>query len=466
MIALLAMTSFASAATVQVELSVEQASALTRAQVESVVWHALARDLGQDAVFVEPGQNSDTPIDRWRMEVTWDPQVLHIDGHLFATLAPRVRVDTGSGERQWLGTALVLDHAQHGWVSLPDAALMRTLDRAAPALERPAWHEIATVEPLNLVVAVDEELREKWGAEWMLRAAERVEHANLLLQRAHVELHVVGFEAMRSRDDSGLHDMLRALDRMPRPEGAALRIGLTGQIVADTASDVEDVAVAYVPGSTILLADQVPALASLHRWDAAEEGTALAHEVLHALGIPHLEAPGQLMSEFKAGMLYDLSPTAVELAETAMFARGTHDSLRAVLALGQAADQITDPAEAMAYITHNLAAGIGVPDPGLVDPDRLTPLTNVALGRYYLRQAATSPDQADRFRRTAALHSRAAIASIHPQDDWTPLLREFASALCDESPWRDTSGGAVCSEVALPPLESRGLTPRIIEVSD
>lgn len=454
------------AATVEVELSVD-GDLLTRGQVESVVWHALARDLDHDAVFVEPGHGSSTPgLTRWRMNVSWDPQVLHVEDHLFATLAPRVRIHDENGEHQWLGTAIVLDHDEHGWVSLPDAALMRTLDRAAPQLDPATWHATAETRELRLVVAVDEELRTTWGDDWVAQADRRIAHANLLLQHAAIELTVVGYEAIESREDANLHTLLRELDARPMPERAALRVGFSGQVRAEAATNIEDIAVAYVPGQTVLLADQIPATPTLASWDAAEEGTALAHEVLHALGIPHLEVPGQLMSEFKAGMLHELSPAAIHLAAAAMEARATLDPLHAVLTLGEAANGLQDRSDAIAYVTHNLAAGIGVPHPAMVDPERLSTLTNIAVGHYYLRQADRSPAQASRYRRTAALHSRAAFASIDPRDDWTPLLNEFADALCGESPWRDTHGRHVCAEVSVSMGKIQLSSKSLIELAD
>ncbi|TNE88791.1 MAG: hypothetical protein EP330_13450 [Deltaproteobacteria bacterium] len=445
MTALLALT-LAHAATVEVALDVEDAGVLTRSQVESVAWHALSRDVGHDAVFVEAHGPAVPGIEQWTMRVSWDPQVIKVDGHIFATLAPRLRIDDGSGERQWLGTALVFDHPEHGWVSLPDAALMRTFDRARGKLAEATWHALPETHALRVVVAVDEEFRADWGEHWIDAVHARIDRANAVLERAGIALTVTGYEAVDSDDAADMRAMLRSLDRLELPDRADLRIGMTGQVRALSATDMEDVAVAFVPGQTLLIADQRPALRSLASWDATEEGTAMAHEVLHALGVPHLAVPGQLMSPEKAGIVHSLSPVAATLARGAMEARSTLDPMRALLALEDSARQLSDRRDAISFITHNMQAGIGVPYPGLVDPDRLTPLGNAALGRYYLRQARNSPTDADRYRRTAALHSRAALARLDPRDEWGSLLDEFASALCDESPWHDAEGRAVCAD--------------------
>lgn len=448
-------TLLAHAATVEVALDVEADGALTRPQVEAVVWQALSRDASHDAAFVVEHGPPRAGVERWRVAVSWDPQVIRVDGHLFATLAPRVVIDTGEGERQWLGTALVVDHPEHGWVSLPDAALMRTFDRAGPALPDATWHALPQTHTLGVVVAGDEEFRALWGAGWTDAADRRVARANAVLAAAGISLAVVGYEAVRSEDGADMRAILRDLDRTELPKRADLRVGLTGQVRALSAHDMEDVAVAFVPGQTVLLADQRPALRSLSTWDAVEEGTALAHEVLHAIGIPHLEEPGQLMSAEKAGTVYGVSPRVAALAHAAMQARSTLDPMRAMLALEDAAGLLDDRADAVSFITHNLLEGIGVPYPGLVDPDRLSPLGNAALGRYYLRQAVASPDEADQWRKTAALHSRAAISRLDSRDNWESLLDEFSSALCGDSPWVDAEGRTVCADVpAVPRLSA------------
>jgi hypothetical protein len=169
--------------------------------------------------------------------------------------------------------------------------------------------------------------------------------------------------------------------------------------------------------------------------------------VLHAIGGPHLLEPGQLMSAEKSGTVYGVSRTAQVLARAAMAARGTQDPMRAMLALETAAATLEDRADAISYITHNLEAGVGVPYPGLMQPERLSTLGNAALGRYYLRQARMLPAEADQYRRTAALHSRAAVARLDPRDEWGSLLDEFASGLCADSPWVDAEGRTVCAAV-------------------
>lgn len=446
MMTLWAILSTALAGTVSVDLEV-RGDVLTSRQVESIVWHALSRDLGHDAVFTTPGKPSPTdPVEHIEVLVQWDPQVLRVQGLLFATWAPKVTVKDRQGERSWVGTALVKRHDDTGWVSLPDAALMRTLDRVTNHLEPPTWHPVPELTAVPVVVAVDEEFRDTWGDQWVGAADLRIERASAVLKQSGVVLHVVGYEAMTTHDAHSMREMLRSIDAHPLPASAALRVGLTGQVQAERAIDVEDVAIAFVPGSTLLVADQIPSLPSLAGWDACEEGTALAHEVIHSFGVPHLAREGFLMSEVKAGMVHQFSSQTREAIETAAKARSTRDAMQAVQWLEQVATTMDDRKLALQFITHNLNAGIGVPDPGLVDPERLTPLANVAIGRHYLARAASAQSGADLYRRMAALHSRAAAARIDPQDAWADVLGSFEAELCKESPWHDANGQPVCDE--------------------
>ena len=339
---------------------------------------------------------------------------------------------------------------------------MRTLDRVTPHLDPPTWYPVRELTPLPIVVAVDEEFRERWGDQWVGEADLRIERASAVLNQSGVDLHVVGYEAMNTHDGHSMRQMLRTIDAHPLPGMAALRVGLTGQVRAERAMDVEDVAVAFVPGSTLLVADQIPSLPSLADWDACEEGTALAHEVVHSFGIPHLGQSGFLMSEVKAGMVHEFSPEVRTALVAASRARETRDAMQAVQWLERVAATMDDRKLALQYITHNLNAGLGVPDPGLVDPDRLTPLANVAIGRHYLARAESSQAGAELYRRMAALHSRAAAARIDPKDAWAGVLGSFEAAMCDQSPWHDAEGQPVCDE-ALPGTSEIDIWNRILD---
>ena len=79
-----AILSTALAGTVSVDLDV-QGDVLTPRQVESIVWHALSRDLGHDAVFETPDTPSDSsPVEHLKVTVRWDPQAVsytHLRAH-------------------------------------------------------------------------------------------------------------------------------------------------------------------------------------------------------------------------------------------------------------------------------------------------------------------------------------------------------------------------------------------------
>ncbi len=91
----------------------------------------------------------------------------------------------------------------------------------------------------------------------------------------------------------------------------------------------------------------------------------MAHEVLHALGVPHPAEPGLLMSPTLSSAVHRLDPASRELARAAAWARwGEPDDPEAAahLLADAAATWLDDPAQRLAYVARNLAAAQGADD--------------------------------------------------------------------------------------------------------
>jgi hypothetical protein len=175
-------------------------------------------------------------------------------------------------------------------------------------------------------------------------------------------------------------------------------------------SDIEELGHAYLPGTDVIIADQASPPGHLAAWDVAEEGVAVAHEVLHALGVPHSTHQHLLMSETKSSVVHVMAAGTRELARAAAQARLVHwDKVTALVSLSATAETwLADDELKVDFIIDNLNHGPGVPRPGELTPDRHSALTNVAMGRYYFLQAEKGPDNAEQLRGSALAHSEAA----------------------------------------------------------
>ena len=168
-------------------------------------------------------------------------------------------------------------------------------------------------------------------------------------------------------------------------------MGLTGRTRADATLVAEDVGRATQPGRHLVIVDQLAPDDQDPRWDVAEEGTALAHELLHNLGVPHNVHDHFVMSEQKRTSVHVLAPSTRQLALTSGLARFAHwDPVVALTSLSHSAERYLDePVDQLDYITENLALGLGVPRPTDVAHTRISALATQALGTYW--RAAPSP---------------------------------------------------------------------------
>jgi len=418
------------AGTVAVQVDVRQDEVPAPA-VEAMVWHALFDRHGHDAVILDAGD----PVPRmqaedlttlYRFEVSWSPLTTRLEGRgVIGSVAPVVRVEEHRLDGSTLhpyafwttqGALAIYEeiplHGEPALVSLPQVALQEAIGVAVNPVMAPTWFRSEPYLRVPVELAADEEYRAFYGPRWKAVADLRVHRASALLHQAGIELDVVVHRDWTSPDDlGGLSDLLDALAATPRERPDAIRIAFTQQTDLATVPDreVEDVGRAYRPGNDVVVADQAMVPDHPGAWDEAEEGSAIAHEVLHALGVTHLEADYFVMSPTKASTVYRLAPSTRGLAQTAVRARyATGDPLDAVAALGAAAEAwLADTESQIDYIMGNLAAGPGVPPPGWVAPGSLSALTNAAIARYYLQLAARDPENAALWQ-SALAHSQAA----------------------------------------------------------
>jgi hypothetical protein len=397
-----------------------------------MVWHALFDRHGHDAVVLDTG----SPVDRmraeglttlYRFDITWSPLTARLDDRgIIGSLAPTVEVEehrlAGATLREfahWTTQgALALyeevpPQGEPAIVSLPQIALQDAIGVAVNPVMAPTWYRVEPSLEVPVVLVADEEYRTFYGPRWKGATDLRVRRASAMLSQAGIRLEVVGHGEWTSPDElHGLSDLLDALAETPRMRPDAIRIAFTQQTDLATVAhqEVEDVGRAYQPGKDVLVADQAMVPDHAPAWDEAEEATAVAHEVLHALGVTHLDVEHFVMSPTKASTVHRLAPSTRALAQTAAQARyATNDPLRAVAALGSAAEAwLAEPESQIDYITGNLAAGPGVPPPGGVAPGSLSALTNAAIARYYLQLAEHDPDNAALWQSVLA-HSEAAI---------------------------------------------------------
>ena len=352
-------------AAVQVEGTV-----IDEATAQSVVWHALA-DLGHPVPLVVGG-SAEAAVPQMRrsaigtllhIDVSWERSALWRDGRMLWVEAPTLAVTeyavAPEGLRRlnrygYTGEPQV-GRTEGGWTLMPAATFAMALGRIMDELAIPAW---GSVPPDTLrvpvVVATDAAYRRRHGPSWADAVHTRIRRASALLNPAGIELTIQHFEEWSpvtpTSDPVALLADLAASDAGQR----AIRIGLSGAAPPTPAQGVEAVGAAYVPGRYLVVMDQ-------HVDDVSQDGTAIAHEVLHALGVPHQDRAGVLGSATLVGPVHRLTPASVGLARAAAHARWAHwdPGVAAVLLADAAADHLPDRELRLAYVARNLAAGQG-----------------------------------------------------------------------------------------------------------
>lgn len=453
-VALLACLTASTALAADVAVSVRTgAGPVDRRGAEAVVWHALEHGHDLQTLVVPPSGERTWAAAlreegvRTHLDVTvqWKKLIVDVgEGMKAATPSPevivveRVLVDDQLVVRaRWraVGAPAVFRVAgvdDGSLLTLPDASLQTAVATALSQLTVPAWGDRDAALRVPVVVAADPAYRAAYGPGWRAEAARRVLAGSRILAQAGLALDVVGFQAWEGVPDDGssgvpsLAEQLDALQRTPNPlPAAALRIAFVepppGSRLLDGA---EDVGRAFTPGVDVVVADQPLPPGHPAQWDLAGEGVIVAHEVLHALGAPHEDAPGFVMSARKVGLAWRLTPRTVQLARVAAEARLVHwDPATALLALSAAAERwLADtPRAQLAYVVDNLRVP---PAPGAVDPARASALANAALAHSYTRMADQDATDADLHRSIALAHVQAAIA-MQPSlstdlDAWLP----------------------------------------------
>ncbi len=426
----------AQAASVAVVASAESDGAMPDAAIQSIAWHALYEKYGHDALLLAEEDDAvgrmtaDKLTTLYRFHVTWEAEAVYVDGGILTDSAPHIYasehalVDGAIKDiRTWEITGApalyrVSPDAGGGYVALPEVAVQDAMDVAVRTVSPPTWHTgIPERVYVPVVIAADDDYR-GFYPDWKIEAETRVERASKLLGQAGIELRIVGYQGWTSTEGADdLSEILEEFRDTPAKVPNAIRIGFTQQTSLHThiASSVEDVGRAYNPGHDFVIADQAVTPGHDVRWDVAEEGMAIAHELLHVLGAPHLEQPYFLMSGVKNSTVHVIAPSTREIARAAVQARyQMWDSMTALDALSYTAEiHIKDSELQLDYILENLAAGPGVPLPGQVQPNRVTALTNAAIGHYYLDVAAGEP-QDSTLREAVIAHGKAAFAE-HPR---------------------------------------------------
>lgn len=433
------------------------------AAVEAAVWHLLHDVHGHDPVLVE---GPDAAVARMRAEgittfvtvdASWSWHVVRLDGPGGLAIPPSldlevvehvlhgdqlepVRASRTTGAPA-LYRALVPygGVAPGGVVALPEVALQEATAVALSSLTAPAWGVRPAPRRVPVTLVADPAYRARHGGEdgWGAVAGARVAAANHLLRGVGLALDPRPGPDWDPPPSDDLGVLLRDLAGRPRPEGdAVLRLGFVRRAPQDGRSAPEDVGRAFSPGQDVVVLDQASPPGHDARWDAAEEGVALAHEVLHALGVPHQPAPGWLMSDRADTLVHRLHPGTQALARAAAEARLAHwDPSAAFALLDGTADRwlAHDPEAHAAYVIHNLATGPGVPEPGRIPPDASTGPGNVALARAYADRARASGQDAARHRAGALAHTRAAWA-VEPQLVSSVLRDVLPPGALDDAP--------------------------------
>lgn len=374
-----ASTAVAGTVAVQVEVDGDEVAAPA---VEAMVWHALYDRHAHDAVFV----TADDAAERMRaeglgtlylFEVEWTPLTARVPQRgVVGALAPRVRVQElyRDGDRlvphaSWEAQGALALYEElrptgpSEVVALPHVALQEALGVAVGPVAEPTWVRVEPTIAVPVVVMADEEYRAFYGPAWKAVADLRVRRASALLAQAGLRLEVVDHLDWASDDDAGgLSDLLDDLAATPRVHPQAFRVGFTQQTELASAWDatVEDVGRAFRPGRDVVVADQAQVPGHATAWDEAEEAAAIAHEILHGLGVPHLEDEHFVMSQRKSSTVHRMAPGTRALARAAASARyDAGDPLGAVASLGAVAEAwLIDREAQLQYVTGNLAAAL------------------------------------------------------------------------------------------------------------
>ncbi len=368
----------AHAETVAVSIQCED-RAMPCEAAQSVVWHALWDRHAHDALVVE--RTPDTPVGLlkrqelttlYEVDIGWEGKsTKHGEQFLFGW-APVVDVrefvladDRLQLRRSWItwGTMALYAPEVDGdaIVNLPQVALQEAMDLAVKPVEPPVWTQRPDTVRIPVVVRADEEYRAYYGNRWKFAADVRLERASALLARAGIQLEPIDHRGWHSPDTATeLDGLLDAFALQVGSRTDVLHVGFTQQteLASLWDGDIEDVGRAYMPGTAVLVADQASLPGTRNGWDEASEATAIAHEVLHALGVAHRDDDNWLMSETKKWTTYRMSDSTVGLARAAAAARfDSDDPWDAFQNLEQAAQaHIVDPEYQLQYITQNLAA--------------------------------------------------------------------------------------------------------------
>lgn len=464
----LALSAAASAATVGVRVEVAEGGPVGEDEVAATVWHAAALSGGHQPVVVDRALPESDVLALLRdegatalldVDVTWGSEArATAEGNILMLPVPKVQmvdlafdgaslreVARGAGEEG----AGVVEFGQQV-LFVPEVAIQGALDEALASLSVPAWGPRQAVRMLPIVIAADAAWKVRHGARWREAVMARVGLASRLLAPIGIRLEVVGeSEWAAPLEMSSLSARLRHLADQPRTgSSAALRVGFTGAGGPQGPGLVEEVGRAFEPGHDLVVVDQRGLGAdSPEHWDVAREAIALAHETLHALGVPHDEAEGTLMSSRHAGVVQQLSEASQALARAAVQARVAHwDSTSAILVLADAAERwmVGQPSQQLSYVVGNLERA---PEPGSLAPGTTRPLVDAALTRIYLDLASASPERAATHHAAARLHAGALLG----RSGWLSEQLQDAAPLLGLLPSADSAGvaGAAICDPAL-----------------
>jgi len=241
--------------------------------------------------------------------------------------------------------------------TLPQIALEEAVVRALEPLPRARVLPVRQVALVPVVIAADDDYRAAYGPTWPQVMRARVDLANELLAPAGIALDVRAWSAWTSPE--GVDDMSELLDafaaELGTPEGLALGVTLRPQLARSWQGELDDIGRAYRPGQHAIVADQAGIPGSDPYWDALGDASALAHEVLHTLGVPHQAASNALMSPRRQWLTTHVDRSSAELARIATLARFYEpDQQRATDALARTAEAfLADPDAQVQYVTQN-----------------------------------------------------------------------------------------------------------------
>jgi len=407
---------------------------LSNEAFESVIWHELQATHQHDAKFID--QINIEALQKMRRQkvttlleltVKWRIDVVKLDnervtGGFFPTITAREWAIQGTqlvALKEWTTAGVVALYSVNErnadeLISIPEISLQQATEVALHPIEAPSWLEKEHWVRVPIDVYADDEYRKFYGATWGQEVQKRIDRANALLRPAGLMLDIEAHhEWVSPSNERSLSQLLDQVRNLPRPNPERVRIGFTQQteLAQRFHRDVEDVGRAYLPGRDLIIADQALAPGHHPHWDIAEEGIAIAHEVLHTLGVPHQKKRGCLMSAAKSGVVHRMTPATIELARSAANARYGHWDPNVILdsLSDTAAKHLSDPALQVEFIAQNYAWG--QPDKQVIqlEPKRLSALSNLALGHYYLRQAIEHPNASGTYTSQALAHTESAL---------------------------------------------------------